>query len=290
MIFDYDYLARVSRDIVLYTNRKTSNILEGSFSSDIRGKSLDFDDLREYNPGDDIHDIDWKSSSRADKLLIRRYVAQKKHNVLFVADTGPKMDADTPAGESKAELTLLCFGALAYILGRQGCDFSLMQSNERGIDMTPFRSDTLHLEQLMRSLGATIDLPSAMPLEGLLQSITEKIHRRMVLMILTDLDGLPGISDPLLMELTARHDIYVFCVEDALYTGQGVFDVAEFSYADRIFTRSKKLRAAEEAVRDQILSDFLGRAKRFRVAFTLLKSGSEIIDRIMELFERKRYE
>ena len=94
----YDYLDRVRRVAAFYTKRKTSDLLEGDYRSMQHGRSLDFDDLREYRHGDDINYIDWKSSSRAGKTLVRRYFADRKHNVIFVGDTGTKMTGDTPAG------------------------------------------------------------------------------------------------------------------------------------------------------------------------------------------------
>ena len=69
---NYDYLDRVRRIAALYTKRKTSDLLDGDFSSMQHGRSLDFDDLREYRYGDDINYIDWKSSSRVGKPLVRR--------------------------------------------------------------------------------------------------------------------------------------------------------------------------------------------------------------------------
>ena len=98
---NYDYLDRVRRAAELYTKRKTSDLLDGDFQSRMHGRSLDFDDLREYHYGDDVNYIDWKSSSRAGRTLVRRYFADRKHNVLFIGDTGKKMTGDTPAGESK---------------------------------------------------------------------------------------------------------------------------------------------------------------------------------------------
>ena len=84
---NYDYLDRVRRIAALYTKRKTSDLLDGDFSSMQHGRSLDFDDLREYRYGDDINYIDWKSSSRVGKPLVRRYFADRKHDVLFIGDT-----------------------------------------------------------------------------------------------------------------------------------------------------------------------------------------------------------
>ena len=109
---NYDYLDRVRRVASLYTKRKTSDLLDGDYSSMQHGRSLDFDDLREYRYGDDINYIDWKSSSRVGKPLVRRYFADRKHDVLFIGDTGKKMTGDTPAGESKEHIALMAFGVI----------------------------------------------------------------------------------------------------------------------------------------------------------------------------------
>ena len=101
---NYDYLAKIKSKIALYSKKKTSNFLDGEFRSVHRGRSFDFDDLREYTYGDNIKDIDWKSSSKTGKTLVRRFIAEKKHNVLFVVDTGNKMCADTSGFEDKSSL------------------------------------------------------------------------------------------------------------------------------------------------------------------------------------------
>ncbi len=59
---NYDFLTRIRSGITLYSKKKTSNILDGDFRSIFRGRSLDFDDLREYSYGDNVRDIDWKAS------------------------------------------------------------------------------------------------------------------------------------------------------------------------------------------------------------------------------------
>ncbi len=290
MNLDYAHLTKISRDIVLYTSRKTSNILEGSFSSINRGKSLDFDDLREYVPGDDFHDIDWKSSSRADKLLIRRYVALRKHNILFVMDTGAKMDADTSSGESKTELALLLFGTIAYLTGRQGADFAMMNDSAGGIRISPFRSDTNHLEHLMRKTGECMTEEGLVTLPELLDTAASSLHRRMIIMVITDVAGLSEVTEPVLMRLSVNHDVNFFCLEDAYLTGQKVFDTAVSDYTDRFISRNRALRAMEEELRYNITDAFRTAAKRSRTTLSVLSSRNEIIDSIITSFERRRYE
>ena len=85
------YVNKIKGNLSLYTTRKTSNLLDGSYRSIYKGKSMNFDDLREYIPGDNVKDIDWKASSRSKNLLVKQYIAEKKHNVLLVIDTNRKM-------------------------------------------------------------------------------------------------------------------------------------------------------------------------------------------------------
>ena len=78
------YITKIKANLQIATNKKTSNILSGSHNSIYKGKSMNFEDLREYVIGDNIKDIDWKASARSNKILIKQYIAEKKHNVLFI--------------------------------------------------------------------------------------------------------------------------------------------------------------------------------------------------------------
>ena len=114
------YITKVKANLSIYTNKKTSNILDGAYNSIYKGKSMEFEDLREYVIGDNIKDIDWKASSRSNKILIKQFIAEKKHNVLFLLDSGKKMSADTIEGESKKEVTLMTVGTISYLVNRHG--------------------------------------------------------------------------------------------------------------------------------------------------------------------------
>ena len=66
------------------------------------GRGIDFNDLREYVRGDDVKDIDWKASARTRMLLVRRYVAERKHTVVLAVSTGRSMAAMNDAQVSQA--------------------------------------------------------------------------------------------------------------------------------------------------------------------------------------------
>lgn len=88
------YVNKIKSNIKISTSNKTTNVIDGAYRSIYKGKSLNFDNLREYVLGDNIKDIDWKASARSHNLLIKQYIALKKHNILLIMDNGKNMLAN----------------------------------------------------------------------------------------------------------------------------------------------------------------------------------------------------
>ena len=72
-----NYINKIKANISIYSAKKTSNILDGTYRSVYKGKSMNFENLREYVVNDDIKDIDWKSSARSGKLYVKQFIAEK---------------------------------------------------------------------------------------------------------------------------------------------------------------------------------------------------------------------
>ena len=98
----------------------TRGLLEGGRYALLHSRSLEFDDLRPYVRGDDVRDIDWKASARSGSVLIKRFVDEKHHTILLVADAGRNMTASAPSGEAKLDVAVNILGAIGLItLGRR---------------------------------------------------------------------------------------------------------------------------------------------------------------------------
>ncbi len=285
---NYDYLAKIRGAVTLYTKHKTSNILEGGFRSLYRGRSLEFDDLKEYDFGDNVHDIDWKSSSRSGKILIRRYVAEKKHNVLFVCDSGAKMDADTSAGSSKTELALMIFGMTAFLADRQGSDFSIAYSCARGLQLNYFRSGPEHLENLLYDYRKHMTEESGMGIDEVFKRTLNAIHKRMIIFAVTDVSGLARMDEALIRRITYENDLMVYCIEDAPLIAPDTYDTGIRRYFRPFFLKSPVLADLEKAEKQKVISAARGIFKKYRVTMTILNREDQILDRTVELFERYR--
>ena len=127
-------------------------MLDGEYGSVFKGRSLDFDDLRAYVPGDEVRDIDWKASARHGSPLIKRYVAVRRQTVLLVADTGRNMAADPVDGETKKDIAVMALGVVGYLAHRHGDVVGLVCGDATGSRTLPAKAGEAHLERLLRRL------------------------------------------------------------------------------------------------------------------------------------------
>ena len=286
---NYDYLDRVRRAAELYTKRKTSDLLDGDFQSRMHGRSLDFDDLREYHYGDDVNYIDWKSSSRAGRTLVRRYFADRKHNVLFIGDTGKKMTGDTPAGESKEHIALMAFGVSAYLFGKQGVNYALACCGPEGPRISPFLSSPGHLEELIYTYQRAME--EGEPRQTFAETLANtaaSFSRHMIMMLITDGEGLAEINRELVRRLIYFNDVYIFKIEDAYMTSFGVYDLDADRYADPFLSLFGDLHREEEKIRENMEKTAERILVPNRVFYKSISREEEILDALIWLFRRRR--
>lgn len=79
-------VARQIREIQIHTRRLISGTLIGDTTSAQKGSGFEFDQIREYQQGDDVRFIDWKSSARMNKLLVKQYIEERSRTVILAVD------------------------------------------------------------------------------------------------------------------------------------------------------------------------------------------------------------
>ena len=79
-------LIKKIRQIEIYTSRAVNASFAGQYESVFKGRGMQFDDVREYSPGDDIRNIDWNVTARTGKAYIKRFVEEREMTVIFAVD------------------------------------------------------------------------------------------------------------------------------------------------------------------------------------------------------------
>ncbi|HFE37134.1 MAG TPA: DUF58 domain-containing protein [Gammaproteobacteria bacterium] len=95
------------------SRKKTSAVIAGNYASPIRGRGMDFSEVRLYQPGDDVRSIDWRVTARTSKAHTKLYTEERERPVLFVVDTGSNMQFGTKVA-FKSVIAARLVGSLAW--------------------------------------------------------------------------------------------------------------------------------------------------------------------------------
>src|SRR4051812_7100226 len=111
MIFSPEFLARLER-LAVRARRPASGMSYGRGKGTSTGGGIEFVDLREYSPGDDLRAIDWNLYARLDKLLLRVFRQEREHDVHVLLDVSASMASPDP---EKWKRAMRIAGAIAYV-------------------------------------------------------------------------------------------------------------------------------------------------------------------------------
>ena len=209
-------LQRVKSTMAIFAHRKARGLLDGEYGSVFRGRSLDFDDLRAYIPGDEVRDIDWKASARHGSPLIKRYVAVRRQSVILVTDTGRNMAAEAYSGETKKDIAVMALGVMGYLAHRHGDVVGLVCGDSAGTTSLPAKAGEAHLERLLRQVDSAATLDAAPSrIEDQLDHVARTVKGRNLLFVVADEVAASPAAGQLLRRLRAQHEILWLTVRDA---------------------------------------------------------------------------
>jgi uncharacterized protein (DUF58 family) len=187
--------------------RRLDGLLQGDYRTLFYGFGVDFADLREYQPGDDIRYIDWNVTARMDTPYIRQYSEDRELTAWFLLDLSPSVDFGTLQHQKRTMLVDFV-AVLARLLTRHGNRVGAMMFNGGSQHTVPARSGKIQVLRLINDMMNQPRLPRA-PFTNLnlfLQSALNSIRRRSLIFIISDFISEPGWEKPLSL-LNQRHEV-----------------------------------------------------------------------------------
>ena len=294
---DVSRLAQVRARLDLPVARRASGLLEGRHRSVFKGHGQDFDDLHLYAPGEDVGDIDWKSSARAGLPIIRRFVRESNLNLVLVVDTGRTMGATAPSGESKAEIASFCCALVAYLARDRGDRVALVAGDARRLVQLPPRASTQDLEVLLRTVEDLWrpDAPAS-DLARPLDRARSAFRRRSLIVVVTDEARPEAEHEQLLRSLRVRHEVMVVQVADLSPVTAGVGSHATGEVADvdgtlrlPAFLRGRASLAAPAAQALAVRrAEVAERLRALQVEGVLVEGSDDVVQRFVELLGRQK--
>jgi len=282
------YINKIKANIKVYSNNKTSNILDGTYKSVYKGKSMNFENLREYVINDDVKDIDWKSSARSGTLLVKQFISEKKHNIMLVMDTGIKMNADTDKHENKKEISLYAGGTLGYLAIHNDDYIGMLYSMDDKVIYKPFRYNLFNLEEYLCEYDKYA-FNEGININECLKYIYKNIKKKMIIFVITDIEGIDSIESKTLKQLNQNNDVLFININDNYMYGDNIFDVSNNKYIPSNILNNKNLNKIEKEIRDNLFKKNKNKLKRNNINIVSISSISEINSKILELIEEHKY-
>ncbi|PID87976.1 MAG: DUF58 domain-containing protein [Bacteroidia bacterium] len=264
---------RVFRNLELLAKQTVEGFMTGLHKSPFHGFSVEFAEHRLYNTGESIKNIDWKLYGRTEKLFVKQYEEETNMRTHIVIDESSSMLFPYRNKHyNKLEFSVYSAAALTYLLGKQRDAVGLSLFSDKLHLHTKAKSSGLHTKMIYRKLDEVLAAAPTLNKQSkpgeLLHQIAEKIHKRSMIIIFSDMFTSGQESEEALLSALqhlkhGKHEVILFHVLDKKFEQQFDFPNRPFRFTDMETGESIKLNP--NAVKD----DYKQASERY---FGLLKS------------------
>ena len=258
-----EILKRVQR-IQIVANRTVNDLFAGQYKSVFRGRGMEFDEVREYQPGDDVRTIDWNVTARTGTPFIKRFCEERELTVLFLVDVSAS-GAFGSAGRSKLDLVVEVAALLMFSALKNNDKVGLLTFCDAVVDYFPPRKGKANVLHLIRELVSVKPVSRETDLAAALEFLSRVEKRRAVAFLISDF--LAPHARKAMAVCNKRHDLIAITVADP--REHALPDVGFISLMDaetgeivELDTRHRQVRAlfeAQTAGRSEALSEELKR-------------------------------
>ncbi|MDG0998842.1 MAG: DUF58 domain-containing protein [Gammaproteobacteria bacterium] len=263
--------------------------LSGLHKSPRRGFSVEFNDYRHYQRGDDLRHVDWKLYGRTDKLFIKQYEDETNVRATIVLDTSASMAFGSESG-NKLTYGITLASALAYFVTRQRDAVGLVTFDDRVLEFLPPKSRQPHLMQILRTLsavtpGATTD--AAKPLSDLAATLNK---RSMIIFISDLLDDEERVISTLRNLRAMGNDVIVLHLMDNAELNFPFNESSEFidmETSESYLANPAAVRGAYLENLNVFLNDCKKKCQRSDIDYCLLNT-SEPLDSALSAYMARR--
>ncbi len=278
-------MVNLIKRLQIISRKEVSAVLGGEYRSVFRGKGIEFEELREYVPGDDVKTVEWRTTARKGNLYVKKFREERELTVILLVDVSPSMmwGKGTTRWEKAAEAAAILSLAALYNKDRVGL-FTF--STGRG-KFVPPRKGRSHFLVVLRSLFEPVEQRGRTDIASALRWFNAVMRKRVIAFLISDF-ACPLNFNRELLAAASRHDFIGVWVRDSaeqelLQAGPWLLSDMEDSHQRFLWLRKGEVK--------QKLEQHWAHLRRL-----FIESGAELIEidtcepaiRPIELFFRRR--
>ena len=253
------------RQLEIRTRRMVNDSLAGEYHSVFKGRGMDFDEVREYSPGDEVRTIDWNVTARAGRPFVKKFTEERELTILLLVDISASGNFGS-ASLSKRDLAAELASLLAFSAIRNSDKVGLLLYTDRVERYLPPKKGRRHVLRVVRDIlyhtpeGRGTDTVKALDVAN------HVLHRRAIVFLISDFQatGDPAVARAELRramrQTNRRHDLVAVQVADP--REKELPNVGVLALEDAETGEIIELDTADAAVRTRFNQLALDRAKR----------------------------
>jgi len=207
------------RRLEIRTRRMVNESLAGSYHSVFKGRGMDFAEVREYSPGDEVRTIDWNVTARAGRTFVKQFTEERELTIFLTVDISASGNFGSGT-LSKRDLAAELASVLAFSAIRNSDKVGLLLYTDRVERYLPPKKGRSHVLRVVRDV--LHHEPEGRGTDGVkaLDIINRVLHRRAIVFLISDFES-PG--DPIaartalrraMRQTNRRHDLIAVHIED----------------------------------------------------------------------------
>jgi len=208
------------RRIEIHTKRLVNDTLAGQYHSVFKGRGMNFDEVREYSPGDEVRTIDWHVTARAGRPFVKKFVEERERTLVLMVDVSASEDFGSGA-QSKRELAAELASVLAFSAIRNTDKVGLVLFTDQVELYVPPRKGRRHGLRIVREILGFEPQSRGTDIVNALDFVNDVASRRSVVFLVSDFQAPGALGDSLpalrkaIRQTNRRHDLVALPIDDA---------------------------------------------------------------------------
>ncbi len=286
-----DILKKV-RQIEIKTRGLSNNIFAGQYHSAFKGRGMTFSEVREYQFGDDIRDIDWNVTARFHKPYVKVFEEERELTVMLLVDVSGSLEFGTTK-QLKRDMVTEMSATLAFSAIQNNDKIGVIFFSDKIEKFIPPKKGRRHILYIIRELIDFQPESRNTNIRVALEYLTNVMKRRCTAFILSDFIDNSGFSNALTIA-NRKHDVVALQVYDkrvAELPDVGLMRVkdAESGVEQWIDTSSKAVRRAHAEWWKQRQAELSETFRRSSVDSTSVRTDQDYVKAMMALFDKRNY-
>ncbi len=278
------------RKIEIKARGLSTNVFAGQYHSAFKGRGMAFSEVREYQYGDDVRDIDWNVTARFHRPYVKVFEEERELTVMLLIDVSGSLDFGTQ-GQLKREMVTEIAATIAFSAIQNNDKIGVMFFSDKIEKYIPPKKGRKHILYIIREMLDFHPESRRTDMEVPLQLLTSVVKHRCTAFILSDFYDRKDFLRPLQI-CNRKHDVVAVQVYDRFartLPDVGLMRVvdAETGYEQYIDTSSKRLRRAHEQYWDSTQQRLHETMNKSNVDMVSISTGEDFVKHLLLLFKKR---